>query len=155
MKQEFRILLRVSCLLQGLTFRTCVFLRVCLSRPSSGCSCCGGLHNERQPPSSEEEQEEVEAAVVPPQRQGALHLHSSRGEGAQSLPAPAPKLSWLLKTKFFLAVFSILLLLDYWGEVAFSLFHLSHALCATNYGTLCALSAAFSGCCKTCLCAAN
>lgn len=36
----------------------------------------GGLHHEWQPAAAEEEQEEVEATVVPPQRQGALHLHS-------------------------------------------------------------------------------
>ena len=57
-----------------------------MARISSGGACSGGLHHERQPAAQKEEQEEVEAAVVPPQRQGALHLHSPWGEGAQSLP---------------------------------------------------------------------
>lgn len=69
----------------------CMFIKsgLCASKVShisSGGSYGWWLHHEWQPAAPEEEQEEVEAAVVPPQRQGALHLHSPWGEGAQSLP---------------------------------------------------------------------
>lgn len=47
-----------------------------LSLIRSGLTGRGGFHHEWQPAAPEKEQEEVEAAVVPPQRQGALHLHS-------------------------------------------------------------------------------
>lgn len=72
----------------------CVFLNV--SYISPGNAWRGGLHHERQPTAPEEEQEEVETAVVPPQRQGALHLHSLWGEGAQSLPHQPQKHSHTL-----------------------------------------------------------
>lgn len=63
---------------------------------TSGVTRRGGLHHEWEFAAPEEEQKEVEAAVVPPQRQGALHLHSPWGEGAQSLPHQPQNLHTLL-----------------------------------------------------------
>lgn len=59
-----------------LTVFLCIDVGLCLFLFFTGGPGRGGLHHEWQPAAAEEEQEEVEAAVVPPQRQGALHLHS-------------------------------------------------------------------------------
>ena len=54
-------------------------------RRPPGVSGGRGLYDEWQPAAQEEEQAEVEEAVVPPERQGALHLHKSGGEGPPCL----------------------------------------------------------------------
>lgn len=46
--------------------------------------------------------------------------------GGTESPAPAPKLSWLLKNKLYFAIFLILYAFGLWCKVTFSLFHLSH-----------------------------
>lgn len=66
---------------------------------SAGVTWCGGLHHEWEFAAQEEEQKEVEATVVPPQRQGALHLHSQWGEGAQSLPHQPQTHSHIIATQ--------------------------------------------------------
>lgn len=126
----------------------------------------GGLHHEWQPAAAEEEQEEVEATVVPPQRQGALHLHSPWGEGAQSLPTPAPKLpftpvaetptcSLRLSSSSFLK--SIQASVQLGKHSHFQAFLLVGTTLYTNGGILCALSVSVyaSQCCKSFLKAWN
>lgn len=53
--------------------------------------------------------------------------------GGTESPAPAPKLSWLLKNELFLAVFLIFYAFRLWGKVTFSLFRLSHTHIHTTH----------------------
>lgn len=127
----------------------------------SGGTCRGGLHHERQPAAPEEEQEEVEAPVVPPQRQGALHLHSLWGEGAQSLPHQPQNSHDHSITEAFLHSLCLSFVFFTSGQPSAELlntvptvqpFLLGTTLCVTNEGILCALSVSFdkyaSECCK-------